>query len=555
MPAAKSARIGLRPLPAAAGFAIALLLTIGFAYVFRQPLPQPPAPTLMSEGRQEAASGTAPAPNDPPAVPAPVAASASDWREVPSDELAAELTRSLPRRELRGAWVATVANIDWPSKPGLDMQSQQREMRAIIAAASDLRLNALMLQVRPSCDAIYASDLEPWSEFLTGSSGTSPGYDPLALWVKECHAAGIELHAWFNPFRSRHFKAKGPDAPNHVNNTMTDIVYDYDQYKWMDPGSERSQAWALGVVRDVLERYDIDGVHLDDYFYPYPKAGLPFPDSATYNAYVEAGGGLELGAWRRSRIDTFVADLYAMCKQVKPYVRVGISPFGIWRPGNPAGIEGFDAYDKLHADARKWLQDGTLDYCSPQLYWAMGAPKQPFGKLLDWWLAQAGDRPVIPGIYTSRLDPSTKQWEPAEVLGQIELTRERPGTAGVIHFSMKALRDNYKGITPMLSQGPYAIPALTPDFPSCPSTASPLRGIVIQSTPGGTTHVKWPTPPEDACRMIVVAWRTSPESGWQWAYVPAGAGTFTASFEAGQVSLAPVGRGGSLGPWSMFTFK
>lgn len=210
-----------------------------------------------------------------------------------------QITHPTLQREMRGAWVATVANIDWPTKKGLSSAEMLAEIKAMVAAAKLMNLNALMLQVRPTCDAIYPSELEPWSEFVTGQSGKAPQelepgvpFDPLQAWIKECHANAIELHAWFNPFRARHFETKLPDAPNHVTNTMPEIVYEYDRFKWMDPGSPKAQDWAIKVMLDVIERYDIDGIHIDDYFYPYPKANVPFPDDATYKAYTDGGGTL-----------------------------------------------------------------------------------------------------------------------------------------------------------------------------------------------------------------------------------------------------------------------
>ena len=488
-------------------------------------------------------SRTGVAPTTGPLVPAA-------WRSVQG------VTVPPPPRELRGAWVATVANIDWPSKPGLPKDQQVEEIRKIIDSAKAAGLNALFLQIRPSCDSMYPSQLEPWSEFLTGVSGVGPGYDPLATWIELSHAQAIELHAWFNPFRSRHFEAKGPDAANHVNNTMPDIVHQYDVYKWMDPGSKKGQAWALEVVGDVLARYDIDGVHLDDYFYPYPKDKKPFPDSATYGAYTKGGGELTLGDWRRERINTFVANLYATCKQIRPYAKVGISPFGIWRPGHPKGVEGFDAYDNLYADALAWLKARTLDYCSPQLYWAIDAPKQPYGPLLDWWVAQAGGISVIPGIYSSRLDPAVKKWTADEIVNQVMLTRGREGTGGVIHFSMKAVQKSYNGLAERLAQSVYAEPALVPEFTTCPAPVPVLEGLAVLPGADGAVEVRW-TGPGQSCRVVAVGWRRAGGGGvWDWDFVAAGnSGETKGSTRRGgnnsydAVAVAPVSRGGTLGAW------
>jgi uncharacterized lipoprotein YddW (UPF0748 family) len=547
-----------------------------FAGCEREPV-KPPVPSPQSEQNPGQTPGQ-PSPSDatpPPQQPVPPAPSPT----LPSWAVAPDVKVPQPPREFRAAWVATVANIDWPSKPGLSSDEQRAEMRRIIEIARVTNLNALVLQVRPTCDAIYISELEPWSEFLTGASGKPPEplYDPLATWIDECHAAGIELHAWFNPFRARHFEAKGPDAPNHVTNTMKDVVYQYDRFSWMDPGSPLAQDWALRVIRDVVTRYDIDGVHIDDYFYPYPKEKVPFPDSATYAQYKQSGGELTLENWRRWSIDTFVDRMYSEVKSVKPHVKVGISPFGIWRPGNPAGVAGFDAYANLYADARKWLNDGDLDYCSPQLYWAISAPKQPFAGLLDWWRGEnTQQRYIIPGIYTSRLDPNTKQWEPNEIIDQVTLVRSRSDVPGVVHFSMKALTLNYKSIATQLTSGVYSAPALPPAYPwlKAPEpTLTSLRtelnqdeltilwgGATVSATPSAQSQATPQSPADAACRTVAVAWRrmgTTQDWVWEFLAVQAGGATRTVRDTQGTplydaVAIAPVARNGELGAFTTF---
>ncbi len=380
-----------------------------------------------------------------------------------------------PPREFRGVWVATVANIDWPSKKTLSAAEQRAEIVRILEMCAQTNLNAVVLQVRPTADAIFPGGPEPWSEFLTGRSGQPPRpeYDPLAEWVKEAHARGIEVHAWFNPFRARHFRAEHPDHATHVSKRRPEWVRSYDQYLWLDPGVAEAREHSLAVILDVVNRYDIDGVHLDDYFYPYPKAGVPFPDSAPYNAYRAAGGTLDVAAWRRSNIDSFMRELYTRTKAAKPHIAVGISPFGIWRPGFPPGIQGFDAYEQLAADARRWLREGWLDYIAPQLYWPIDQAPQSYPRLLDWWIANNDQqRHIWVGNYTSRIlaaDTREKSWEPAEIVNQIAVTRSRDlgpgGASGNIHFSAIALLENRRGIATTLARGPYAITALPPAMP------------------------------------------------------------------------------------------
>ena len=206
-----------------------------------------------------------------------------------------------PMREFRGVWVATVANMDWPSKPGLSTDEQQREMIAILDRARELKFNAIILQVRTSCDAFYPSELEPWSEYLTGQQGKAPEpfYDPLKMWIEQAHARGLELHAWFNPFRARH-PAATTNAANHISKTHPEWVKQYGKYQWLDPGEPATREHTLRVIRDVVAKYDVDGVHFDDYFYPYPEKGEDFPDEASWQRYQKSGGKLSRADWRRS---------------------------------------------------------------------------------------------------------------------------------------------------------------------------------------------------------------------------------------------------------------
>ena len=309
------------------------------------------------------------------------------------------------KREFRGVWVATVANIDWPSKPGLSAEKQREELIAIFDKAVHLRLNAVVFQVRPMADSLYESKLEPWSEFLTGTMGKSPGYDPLAFAVKEAHARGLELHAWFNPYRARTPTAKSAAPDDHITKRRPDLAKPYGKHYWMNPTHTDVQDQSIAVILDVVKRYDVDGVHIDDYFYPYKekdeKTGeiIPFPDDDTWEKYQKEGGKLKRDDWRRDAVNKFVERMYRDVKAVKPWVKVGISPFGIWRPGTPPGIAGFDQYAELYADARLWFNQGWVDYYTPQLYWAIAQEKQSFPKLLGWWVGEnSKNRHLWPGL-------------------------------------------------------------------------------------------------------------------------------------------------------------
>ena len=394
-------------------------------------------------------------------------------------------------REFRAAWVATVANIDWPSRPKLSAAQQQIEMHLLLDKAQALGLNAIVLQVRPAADALYPSALEPWSEWLSGEQGRAPepAYDPLALWVSEAHKRGLELHAWFNPYRARHSAAKSPVSATHVLRTKPDLVRSYGDQLWFDPAEPAAAAHTLAVVADVVKRYDIDGVHIDDYFYPYPvKAAdgleLPFPDDAPWQRYVNAansGGTLNRDDWRRDNVSRLVQAMHSTVRSIKPHVRFGISPFGLGRPElRPPGVEGFSQYDKLYADVERWVQQGWLDYLAPQLYWAIDSPGQPFAPLLDHWVAQmalapAGDRQLWPGLFTSSIASGTRQWKADEVLAQVGVVRGRSAASGHIHFSMRALMEDRDGISTRLRAGPYAQAALVPAMaaPGAPALSAP----------------------------------------------------------------------------------
>ena len=375
-------------------------------------------------------------------------------------------------REFRAVWVATVANIDWPSRAGLPVEEQRSEIIAILDHARALRLNAVILQVRPAADALYPSALEPWSEYLTGTQGRDPGYDPLAVWIAEAHRRGLELHAWFNPYRARHHEAKSPLAENHLEKTNPAVVKHYGELLWLDPGEPLAVARTLAVVRDVVRRYDVDGVHLDDYFYPYPimtpdGSELDFPDEPSWTNYRAKGGRLARADWRRQNVDRLVEQLYRAVHAEKPWVKVGLSPFGIGRPDRrPPGIAGFSQYDKLYANVELWLARGWLDYLAPQLYWPRSRPAQDFAVLLDYWVGQnRKKRHLWPGLFASAINDTPKSWSTDEILRQIALVHAQPQAGGQVLFSMVALMQDRHGLATQLAAGPYAQPALVPATP------------------------------------------------------------------------------------------
>lgn len=487
------------------------------------------APAPVSDARPGAGAVPAPGAAPPPA---------------PGSDTLADPAPPAPR-EFRAAWVATVANIDWPSRPGLPTAQQRAEMIALLDRARQIGLNAIVLQVRPAADAIYPSALEPWSEFLTGAMGTPPetAWDPLAAWVAEAHRRGLELHAWFNPYRARHSMSKTPAHPRHVSIARPEIVRSYGDQLWLDPAEPAAAAHTLAVVSDVLRRYDIDGVHIDDYFYPYPVPApgaaaaasnnglnttvpgaaavpptpdLPFPDEVPWQKYRATGGTLSRDDWRRDHVNRLVQALHETVHRIKPHVRFGISPFGLGRPElRPPGIEGFSQYDKLYADVELWVEKGWYDYLAPQLYWAIDRAPQAFPVLLDYWAARVGgSRHLWSGLFTSSIASGTRQWKADEVLQQVSLLRQRPAAGGHIHFSMVALMEDRDGIATRLRQGPYAQGALAPASPWLDERRPPVPKVVA-----GKRWVTMLAAPGDATFLWAV-WRRVGGT-WRFAAMPA----------------------------------
>lgn len=430
-------------------------------------------------------------------------------------------------REFRAVWIATVANIDWPFEPELSSDEQKAELRKILDRAVLLNMNAVILQVRPAADALYHSSHEPWSEFLTGEPGKAPDpwYDPLEFAVEEAHRRGLELHAWFNPFRAYHPSAEKEPASDHISRTDSSLVLEYGTSLWLDPGREEARSHSLDVILDVVSRYDIDGVHLDDYFYPYAELDeeeneIDFPDSTSFRDYQEKGGDLGRSDWRRQNVNRFVEQLQHEIKEIDPTVRFGISPFGIWRPGYPEQIDGYDAYDKIYADSRKWLQQGWVDYFTPQLYWPVAEEAQSYPVLMQWWIEQnAFKRHIWPGNYTSRIGAEEETWEPSEILEQLQITRGDPRTTGNVHFSMNVLMDNPSDVSGALMKE-YDEPALVPATFWLNGDPPPMPRADIQQVGNRRVVSLNPGPGSEPWLWVVKAkygrkWVTHIQPGWK----------------------------------------
>ena len=453
-----------------------------------------------------------------------------------------------PVREFRAAWVATVDNIDWPSRRGLPAAQARAELDAIVARAAELGLNALVLQVRPAGDALYRSELEPWSEYLTGAQGRAPDadWDPLAFAIDRCHRRGLQLHAWCNPFRAWHPSATSRPSPDHVLSRLPEACVRYGSLRWMDPGDERAVEWSLAVLCDIVARYDVDGLHIDDYFYPYPEGGAAFPDDASFGRYRARGGRLDRGAWRRSNVDTFVERLWRSVHEIKPWVQFGISPFGIARPGVPRGIAaGVDQFEHLSADVRRWLREGWLDYLAPQLYWPIDQKPQSFAVLLPWWHEQnERQRHVWPGLDGNRILLQKPPVRRDELAAQLALVRAAaPRSPGFVLYSFRALRDDAPALGGALRAQLGREPVLAPASPwlGDRTPAAPQARIEL-----GREHhtLRW-TADADV-RFLVVQVRGA--NGWRThAIVGAQNGAEGLPVDAKEVVVRTVSRTGALG--------
>lgn len=417
-----------------------------------------------------------------------------------------------PRREFRAAWIATVHNLDWPSSPNLSPQQQRAEMIALLDLAAATGLNAVIFQVRTECDAFYQSSMEPWSFFLTGNQGTGPsdGYDPLSFTIAEAHKRGIEVHAWFNPFRASATE-RSNKCSKHITRTHSSLMLSAGSMKWGNPASDVIRQRAVDVMADVTKRYNVDGIHIDDYFYPYPKTSGgktydQFNDSASYKAYQAKGGTLDVRDWRRDNINHFVRSAYGAIKSTKAHVDFGISPFGIWRPGSPPSVKaGLDAYDHIFADSRLWLNQGWLDYFSPQLYWRIES-QQNYTTLYNWWAGEnKKGRHLWPGIASSRILSSEDKGRPStETVRQIEVTRVSPSPAGPghLHWSIEAIKKDRGGVRARLNTL-YAETALPPASPWLGSNP-PGPVFVAPVEEGGRLHLTFRPEPTARWRVIQV---------------------------------------------------
>ncbi|MET8751466.1 family 10 glycosylhydrolase [Streptomyces sp. NPDC004667] len=358
-----------------------------------------------------------------------------------------------PAAALRGMWIATVENVDWPSEAGLSAREQRAELTGLLDTAVERRLNAVFLQVRPTADALWPSTKEPWSQWLTGVQGQDPGWDPLGTAVAEAHARGLELHAWFNPYRVANHTDPQRLVAAHPARRNPAWAVPYGGKLYYNPGLPEVRAFVQEAMLDAVARYPLDGVHWDDYFYPYPVAGEEFDDDEAYERY---GGAFASRAdWRRHNTDTLVKEMSDRLKGVRPAARFGVSPFAVWRNSDrdPLGSRtraGVQTYDDLYADTRKWVREGWIDSIVPQAYWQIGHPSADYAAIVEWWAGTVrGTRAALyvgEALYRCDADSSTPAWrDPAELSRHLTLAARHAEVRGHVYFSAKQVAADPNG--------------------------------------------------------------------------------------------------------------
>jgi uncharacterized lipoprotein YddW (UPF0748 family) len=402
-----------------------------------------------------------------------------------------------PKRELRGVWIATIENIDWPSKRTLSSEQQKAEFNKIINFHAETGLNAVFVQVRAASDAFYGRQTEPWSEWLTGTQGKAPEpiYDPLAFMIDASHAKNMEFHAWLNLNRGVHKSAKSI-APDHITKTKPEWFLSYGGYTLYDFGIPEVRQYIVDIVKNLVRNYDIDGIHFDDYFYPYTIENEVFPDQATFeknNRNIK-----DIGNWRRDNIDILIKEIAKTIKTEKAYVKFGISPFGTWKnkSTDPSGSDtqaGQTSYENLFADTRKWSLENWVDYMTPQIYFSGSHPKVAYNTLTNWWIKNTNDRHLYIGIGAYKVNKDSDQaWlNPAELPSQIKYNRSAGVITGVLFFSSKSLSNNALGLNDSLKVL-YKTPALLPSMSwiKMPKIDSPTMNT-IEKINDRTVKLSW----------------------------------------------------------------
>jgi uncharacterized lipoprotein YddW (UPF0748 family) len=413
-----------------------------------------------------------------------------------------------PKHEFRAVWIATVDNIDWPSRGDHNTASQKAEFIRQLDMHQRNGMNAVIVQVRPACDAFFPSSLEPWSEWLTGRQGKAPVpyYDPLQFMIEETHKRGMEFHAWCNPYRAVFRVNHSSIAANHITKLHPDWVLTYGSTRYLDPGNKNVQQFVVSVIRDMLKRYDIDAIHFDYYFYPYRIAGREFPDNASYRKY---GNGMSRDDWRRANVDSVILMLSRAIREVRKTCKFGISPFGVWRnlSQDPEGSDtraGQTNYDDLYADILLWLKNGWIDYVVPQLYWEFEQKNAPFGVLLDWWSQHSYGRPCYIGLGYFRAGSNVYWRDKNQLPKQLTAIRNTENIHGEVYFSSTSFFKNPYGWNDSLQQHFYNYPALIAPMPWIDNRKpSPPELVTIDDKDSMLVHLEKGNP-EDTLRGFAV---------------------------------------------------
>ncbi len=399
-------------------------------------------------------------------APASPAAGATECRVDP---------QAPPKRQMRAEWIAGVQNIDWPSRTGLTPDQQRAELRALYDRSEANGLNAVFVQIRPTADAFWPSPHEPWSEWLTGTQGRDPGYDPLEFAVEEAHARGLEFHGWFNPYRVAMHGDPARLTADHPARRNPDWTFTYGGRLYYDPGIPEVREFVIGAMMHAVENYDMDGVHFDDYFYPYPVDGQEIPDADTF---AEHGGSYaDIGDWRRDNVNAMVREMDAAVHAAKPHVKFGISPFGIWRNAStdPKGSDtgGLQSYDAQFADSRRWVREGWVDYINPQVYWEIGLPVADYAELVPWWeqVVEGTGVHLYIGQAAYKVGNAGAWSDPRELARHLDFNRDHPGVLGDVYFSATSLRTNASEAMAVLRGEHYRYPALVPLHEDLPGRA------------------------------------------------------------------------------------
>ena len=386
--------------------------------------------------------------------------------------LSISIITAAQRAEFRGVWIESVDNIDWPLRGITNVDSQKTEFIRQLDMHKANGMNAVIVQVRPAADAFYPSQYEPWSQWLTGVQGKppSPYWDPLEWMIKESKKRGFEFHAWLNPYRADFKIGSASIARSHITRTHPHWFLVYGDKKYFDPALMETHQWTVKIVKDIVSRYDIDAIHMDDYFYPYRIAGKEFPDE---DSYRRSGSTLSKDDWRRSNVDSIIRKLSVAIKEVKPHVQFGISPFSVWRNASkdPRGSDsqaGQTNYDDLYADILLWLEKGWIDYVVPQLYFEVGHPRVDYAKMLDWWAKNSYGKNLYIGMGIYKAGTNDAWKDPNQLPNQIRLNRQYPNVHGEVYFSSKSFNNNPNGWSDSLRYNYYKEIVPTPVIPGLP---------------------------------------------------------------------------------------